>query len=61
MFSTYYRIKATKQVAEWVAATSQFGTFALKFPDGCILEFEHWEIEEITHEQYLDAQKQDLN
>lgn len=61
MFSPYYRVKATKEVAEWVSATSQFGTFELKFPNGDVLEFERHEIEPITPEQYADTQKKSLN
>lgn len=61
LFSTYYRVKKTKQVAEWVSATSPIGTFELKLLDGLVLHFERHEIQPITPEQYLDAQKRISN
>lgn len=57
-FSTYYRIKGTRSVAEWVSATSHVGTFELKFPNGDVLEFGRHEIEPITPEEYMAAQNQ---
>jgi len=56
-FSTYYRVIKTKDVAEWVSATSPIGTFELKLLDGSVLTFERSEIEPITPEQYMRAQK----
>lgn len=61
MFSAYYRIIETKQVAEWVSATSPTGTFELKLRDGLILQFDRSEIEPITYKQYMNARKEYSN